>query len=182
MEQLTILFFALTSFLGIENNIIAADKTTVTIHPQNQQIEIVQEDLFAIIRSEADLTLARELWAGVSTMTKSDATWAQALDGFTTKTLSLASLDSQIQPQLTLTYGDEQALRAMGVWYDAKKKQFSVNHVPHDNLQTEDGKLVGNYWVFDGDKTFSFTLEPFKQMPEKYQQLKQPLSQVLAEI
>ncbi|WP_201575995.1 hypothetical protein [Psychrobacter sp. H8-1] len=182
MEQIIIFFFALTSFFGIENNIIAADKTTVTIHPQSQQIEIVQEDLFAIIRSEADLTIARELWAGVSAMTKSDATWAQALDGFTTKTLSLASLDSQIQPQLTLSYSDEQELRAMGVWYDAKKNQFSVNHVPRDNLQTEDGKMLGNYWVFDGDKTFSFTLEPFKQMPEKYQQLKQPLSQVLAEI
>ncbi|MBO1530502.1 hypothetical protein J3492_04660 [Psychrobacter sp. F1192] len=182
MEQIIILFFALTSFFGIENNIIAADKTTVTIHPQSQQIEIVQEDLFAIIRSEADLALAREQWSGVSAMTKSDATWAQALDGFTTKTLSLVSLDNQIQPQLMLSYSDEQALRAMGVWYDAKKNQFSVNHVQHDNLQTEDGKLIGNYWVFDGDETFSFTIEPFKKMPEKYQKFKQPLSQVLAEI
>lgn len=182
MEQITILFFALTSFFGIQNNIIAADKTTVTIHPQNQQIEIIQEDLFAIIRSDTDLTLAREQWAGVSAMTACNATWAQASDGFNTKTLSLTSPYNQIQPQLTLTYSDEQELRAMGVWYDAKKNQFSVNHVPRDNLQTEDGKLVGNYWVFDGDKTFSFTLEPFKQMPEKHQKFKQPLSQVLAEI
>lgn len=90
-------------------------------------------------------------------------------------------IDNQFQPQLTLTYRDEKDLQAMGIWYNAEKNQFSINHVPSDNLQTQNGKLIGNYWIFDGDASFSFTLEPFKDLPQNYQNFKQPLVQILAE-
>ena len=179
MEQIAIIFFALASFFGVEGNHIAADKTTVTVSPQNQRIDITQQDLFAIIRSDVDIPLVQQQWTSIYTQSRHDTGWAKALTPFATKTLNLAAIDDNIQPQLTLTYSAEKDLRVMGIWYNAEKNQFSVNHVPRDNLQTTDGKLIGNYWVFDGDQPFSFTLEPFQALPEQYQKLKRPLSELL---
>ena len=118
MEQIAIIFFALTSFLGMEDSNIAADKTTVTVYPQSQKIEITQQDLFAIVQSDADATLVRQQWASISAHSKHNVSWAKALTPFPSKTLKLAMIDNQIQPQLTLTYSDEKDLRAMGIWYN----------------------------------------------------------------
>jgi len=49
----------------------------------------------------------------------------------------------------------------MGIWYSEEKNQFSINQIPEENIKTEEGNLDGNYWVFDGNSTFSFTVEPF---------------------
>ena len=46
----------------MEDGRIAADKTTVTVYPQDHQIEIVQEELFAVIRSQKDSALVLEQW------------------------------------------------------------------------------------------------------------------------
>lgn len=112
----------LSSFFDTQNSLIAADKTTVTINPKNQQDDIIQKDLFAIIRSDADIELAKEQWAGIFVRANDDdkgTAWVQALDDFETKTLDFLASNDQIQPQVTLTYNDETALRALGVWYDA---------------------------------------------------------------
>jgi len=181
MEQIAIIFFVLTSFLGMEDNTIAADKTTVTVYPRRQILEITQQDLFAIVHSNADATHVRKQWSHILANSQQGTGWAKVLTPFPSKTITLATLNNQVQPQLTLSYNDEKDLRAMGIWYDADKNHFSINHVPRDDLQTIDGKLIGNYWVFNADKPFSFTLEPFKALPQVYQNLKQPLTQILAE-
>jgi len=181
MEQIATVFFVLTSFLGMEDNTIAADKTTVTVYPRRQILEITQQDLFAIVHSDTDTAYVRRQWASISAHSQQGTVWAKALAPFPNKTITLATVNNQIQPQLTLSYNDEKDLRAIGIWYNADKNHFSINHVPRDNLQTTDGKLIGNYWVFNADKPFSFTLEPFKTLPQVYQNLKQPLTQILAE-
>ena len=180
MEQIAIIFFALNSFLGMEDNTISADKTTVTVYPRRQIIEITQQDLFAIVHSDTDATYVKRQWASVSAHSQQGTGWAKALAPFPSKTITLVTVNNQVQPQLTLSYNDEKDLRAMGIWYNADKNHFSINHVPQDNLQTTEGELIGKYWVFNADQPFSFTLEPFKALPQIYQNLKQPLTQILA--
>lgn len=181
MEQIKILFFVLGSFFGIEDGRIAADKTTVTIDPKNQEIEIIQENLFAIIQSEKDTALGLEQWDKLFNWKERKTLWSKELDSFPVKNFTLIPKKKTIQPQLTLSYSNEKDLRALGIWYNAEKNQFSINHIPQENIKTENGKLEGNYWVFNGDSTFSFTIEPFLQMPESYQKFKRPLKELLNE-
>lgn len=60
MEQIKILFFALASFFGIEDGRIASEKTTITVYPQNKEVEIIQEGLFTVIQTQKDSTLVLE--------------------------------------------------------------------------------------------------------------------------
>ena len=77
------------------------------------------------------------------------------------------------------SYAKENDLRALGIWYNADENQFSINHTPSYNIKTKNGKLNGNYWYFCSDSAFSFTIEPFLQMPKNYQQMKVPLREFL---
>ncbi|MBQ0734953.1 hypothetical protein [Aquimarina celericrescens] len=181
MEQIKIIFFALSSFFGIEDGRIAADKTTVTVFPENKEIEIIQEKLFTVIQSEKDNTLVLEQWDKLYYWKERKTSWSKELDSFPMKNFNLTPIKNKIQPNLTLTYSNEKDLRKMGIWYNTEKNQFSINHIPQHNIKTKDGKLIGNYWVFNGDRTFSFTVEPFLQMPENYQKFKQPLRELLTE-
>ncbi len=173
MQQINILFYVLGSFFGIVDNKIAADKTTVIIHPQSQEIEIIQEDLFTIIQSEKDTFLVIKQWNNIIEGEK--VAWTNELENFTSKNLTINKQNDRIQPHLKLSYSNENELRLFGIWYNIEKNQFSINQVPNDNIQTKNGKLNGNYWVFNGDSTFSFTIEPFLQLPDIYQKNKLPI-------
>lgn len=179
MEQIKIIFFVLTSFFGIEDGRIVADKTTVTIDPKTQEIEIVQENLFTVIQSEKDTILTLEQWEKLRYWKERKTFWAKELDSFTNKSLTFTPIKKTIQPHLLLTYSKEKDLRMMGIWYNTEKNQFSINHIPEQNIKSKNGKLVGNYWVFDGDSKFSFTIEPFLQMPEKHKELKTSIKEIL---
>lgn len=181
MEEIKIIFFALTSFFGIEDERIAADKTTVTIYPKTQEIEIIQENLFTFIQSEKDTELILEQWDKLQYWKEKKISWAKELDSFPIKNLTFNPIKKIIQPHLVLTYSKEKDLRMMGIWYNAEKNQFSINHIPQQNIKTENGKLVDNYWVFNGDSKFSFTIEPFLQMPEEYKKLKTPIKKILTD-
>ncbi len=182
MEQINILFFVLSSFFGINDGQIAAEKTTVIISPKSQEIEIIQENLFTVIQSNKDTTSVLEQWGKlVNAETDNTYAWAKDLDNFHTKNLILKSIKGTIQPYLKLNYSTEKDLRVMGIWYNEEKNQFSINHIAQQNLKTTEGKLVENYWIFDGDNTFSFTIEPFLQMPENYQKFKKPLNEIVNE-
>jgi len=179
MEQIKIIFFALASFFGIEDGRIAADKTTIIIYPKNQKIEIIQENLFTVIQSEKDTTLVLEQWDKLLSWKERKNSWAKELDSFPVKSFTLTPIKKTIQPHLMLTYSNEKDLQMMGIWYNAEKNQFSINHIPQQNIKTKNGKLLDNYWVFNGDSTFSFTIEPFLQMPQKYKKLKTPIWEIL---
>jgi hypothetical protein len=179
MEQIKILFYVLSSFFGIEDGRIAAEKTTVTVYPKSQEIEIIQENLFTIIQSENDSTILAEQWKTIINSKESTISWVKDLDNFTVKKLIFSTSKNTIQPHVMLRFTTEKDLRAMGIWYDAANNKFSINHIPKDNIKTKDGKLEGNYWVFNGGATFSFTIEPFLEMPENFQKIKKPLEEII---
>lgn len=179
MEQIQIIFFALTSFFGIEDGRIAADKTTVTIYPKTQKIEIIQENLFTVIQSEKDTILILDQWNKLRSWKERKTSWAKDLDSLLVKNLTFTTVNKTTQSHLVLTYLKEKDLQKMGIWYNAEKNQFSINHIPQHNIKTNSGRLEDNYWIFDGYSKFSFTVEPFLQMPEKYKKLKIPINKVL---
>ena len=41
-----------------------------------------------------------------------------------------------------------------------------MNYIPEHNLKTKDGTKNDIFWNFDGNKDFSFTIEPFKSVPK----------------
>lgn len=180
MEQIKILFFLLTSFFAFEEGHIAADKTSVTVYPDKQKIEIVQEGLFTVIQSEKDSTTVLEQWDQIVHWKKKKTSWAKDLDSLTIKNFDLTDAQNTIRPHITLKYSNKEDLRALGIWYNPEKNQYSITHIPEQNIKTEEGKLDGNYWYFDSDGPFSFTMEPFLQMHEKYQKSKIPLNELLA--
>lgn len=181
MEQLKILLYVLATFFGIENGQFVAEKTTVTISPQNKEIKIIQENLFTIIQSENDKILALENWNKLIEAKEGKISWSKELEHFPIKEIHFTCINSTVQPHLTLCYSKEKDLQALGIWYDSEKNQFAINYNPQLNIKTKNGKLTNNYWYFNGDNTFSFTIEPFWQMPEKYQKLKVSLKQLLVE-
>ena len=172
MEQIKIVFFALASFFGIEDGKIAADKTTVTIYPEIKKVVIFQENIFTVIQSENDSTLTLEQWNKIKNREERHIFWAKELDSFPIKKLVLKHIKKNIQPQITLSYSNQKDLSVLGIWYNTEKNQFSINQIPQYNIKTNDGVLAGNYWIFDGNSNFSFTLEPFLLMPEKYKKHK----------
>ncbi|AWG21520.1 hypothetical protein FFWV33_08245 [Flavobacterium faecale] len=179
MEEIKILFFALTSFFGIEDARFAADKVTITIHPEKQEIEIIQENLFAVIQSEKDSIMVVEQWNKIRNRNESQTIWANELDSFHSKSFKLIDVENTIQPHILLKYSSNEDLSVMGIWYNAENNQYAINNIPQQNIKTNSGKLNGNYWYFDAASTFSFTEEPFSDMPENYRKLKIPLKELL---
>lgn len=182
MEQITIIFFALASFFGIEDGRIFAEKTTITINPENKEIEIIQENLFTIIQPEEESLLIREQWNKLFYWKEKNTVWSMDLDNFPVKDLSFSTIKNTIQAHLTLKYSKETDLGKLGIWYNAEENQFYINHIPQYNIKTNEGKLEENYWTFDGNSKFSFTIEAFKQMPKEYRKLKKSLKDVLSEV
>jgi len=179
MEQIKILFFVLSSFFGIENGRIAADKTTITVYPESKEIEIIQEKLFTVIQSEKDSILTIKEWNKLQQ--EKNNSWSDELNRFPVKSLSLNPIKNTIQPHLILKYTTEEDLQILGIWHNKKKNLFSINHIPQQNINTNDGTLDGNFWFFDGNNKFSFTIEPFQHMPEKYLKFKKSLEELLTE-
>lgn len=179
MEQIKIIFFALTSFFTIENGLIVADNTTVTIDPENKEIEIIQNNLFTVIQSEKDRKLVLEQWDKLLHWQQKNASWSPELDSFSSKDFNIISSKETLQPRVVLRYSEEKDLRTLGIWYHKEKNQFSINQIPQHNIKTNNGKLEGNYWVFKADEKFSFSLEPFLEMPENYKQFKKPLESIV---
>jgi len=181
MEQIKIIFFALASFFGIENGMIFSEITTVSVYPANKEIQIIHDKLFVIIQSESDSNLVLKQWDECLNRTKSDTQWAQELHSFPIKRLEVKSKGDTIQTILSLSYEKESDLRNLGIWYNTDTNQFSINHIPQESITTNDGNLDGNYWYFDGDNAFMFTIEPFMQVPDQYLKLKVPLRELLRE-
>jgi hypothetical protein len=181
MEELKIMFFALGSFFGMEDGRIAAEKTTVTVNPLHREVTIIQENLFAVIQLESDAQKVLEQWQKFNNWNEKETPWSVELDSFSEKSFFFSQDKKSMEPHLVLRYSSEKELQALGIWYNKEKNQFSINQIPEENIKTKEGNLDGNYWVFDGDSTFSFTVEPFPQMPAPHQIYKQTLESILEE-
>lgn len=181
MEQIKMIFYALVSFFAIEDGRIGADKTTVTVSPEKQEITIIQEALFTVIESKQDSVFVIKQWESLVHKKENKMLWTKEMDCFSNKKITFVKVANAYQPHLSFNYKEEKDLWALGIRYNADKNQFSINEIPQYNIKTEQGTLEGNYWVFQGDSTFVFTMEPFLQMPERYQQYKKPLEALFIE-
>lgn len=179
MEEIKIVFFILTSFFEIEDGRIASDKTTITIYSQNKKIEIIQEGLFTVLETKKDSTLILEQWKKILDKKGKNKVWAKELNDFPVKSFNFTSTKNAIQTHIILNYTKEKDLRNLGIWYNEDRNEFSINNIPQYNIKTNDGKLEGNYWVFNAEDTVTFTIEPFLQMPENYKKLRRPLKEFL---
>tara|TARA_B100000768_G_scaffold180463_1_gene200487 strand:- start:34070 stop:34627 length:558 start_codon:yes stop_codon:yes gene_type:complete len=179
MQDIKIIFCVLSSFFGMEDAKIAADKTTVTINPKEQYIEIIQENLFVFTESENDTSLAFKSWDNLVNWKERNIPWAKELDSFSHKSLKFTQRKKTIRPLLKLSYSNEYDLMEMGISFSAEENKFYLVDNPSYNIKTKNGSIVENYWVFNGDNAFSFTIEPFLRLPEKYQKLKHPLKELL---
>lgn len=186
MNEIKILFFALGTFFGIDDAQITADKTTVLIYPKEQEIEIIQEDLFALIQSESDERLVLEQWDKIYNWKEKHTAWAKELDNFTFKDFKLTPVKMTaqtylvlIRPQLKFEYTKEKDLESMGIWFNADKNKFYLNNIPEHNIQCDYGKLEGIYWVFNANDRISFTIEPYFKKTDKFKNSRIPLKKVL---
>ena len=166
MEPIKIFFFALASFFGVENQRILADKTFVTVYPKKNQIEIVQKNIFAFVPTANDLQLAKEEWNGVYNYTENGKKWSDELAYFSDKKIEFSTDKKGITAKITLTYTHPNDMAVMGIWYNEDTDQFAMNYIPEQKLKTKDGKKNNIFWNFDGNKDFSFTLEPFRVIPK----------------
>lgn len=186
MHEIKILFFALESFFGMDGGRIVADKTTIHIYPKEQEIEIIQEGLSAFIQSENDEKIVLEEWDKIYNWKEKGTAWAKELDNFISKDFKLTPVKMTtqtylvlIRPVLRLKYSQEEDLASMGIWFDADKNEFSLNNIPEYNIQSDYGKLEGNYWVFSADDQIIFTIEPFLTMADEPKKSRIPLQKLL---
>lgn len=186
MNEIKILFFALGSFFGMDDARITADKTTVVIYPKEQEIEIIQEDLFVLIQSKRDERLVLEQWDKIYKWKEKHTAWVKELDNFVVKDFKLSPVKMTtqtylvlIRPHLTFKYTKEKDLESMGIWFNADKNKFYLNNIPEDNIQSDYGKLEGNYWVFNADDRISFTIEPYLKKTDKFKNSRTSLKKIL---
>lgn len=174
MEQIEVILFLILSFFGIDPGRIIAEDSTVTIDTKHQEIEIIQNGFFSIIQDVEDSTLTYPQWNRLKS--QDTITWSTALDSFTNKEfkwLKTAKNDSLevFQAQFNMKYANKTMLRKLGVWYNAETAAFSINHIPQQNISTDNGKLEENFWIFTPDEQgkFSFRLQPFLNLPDEFE-------------
>jgi len=172
MELIKIMFFALGTFFGIENSQIGAEKTTVTIDPNAKTITVIQENLFTLIRHEADSLLISEQ---LTAILKEASTEKSQSPEEGSKSLSFyTSGKDNLNAKIEITYTNHKDLKDYAI--DCSEDgSYSLINYPSWKLSTEDGTLKDKYWNFDGDATFEFILEPFKELPAEYEVYKKNL-------
>ncbi|MDP2541879.1 hypothetical protein [Tenacibaculum discolor] len=170
MEVIKIAFFVLGVFFG-ENSRIGAEKTTVTINPNEQTIIIVQENIFALIANEADsMQVSSELKKVVA------RNWRKEIESYPSKSCTLYVTDEgSLNAKITLKYPSENVLRDFALDFNEEAKEFSLINIPDWNVETEDGALKGNYWRFSANNSFTFVVTPFKNMPDRFKGVKRSL-------
>lgn len=175
MEQVNILFFILSTFFGINDSKIAAEKTTVTINPQSKTITIVQENLFAIVTNEAQNNALVMDFDSILKKTSNNLAWSNEMEKYTNTSCEFYETDRNLlNAKIIFNYENPKDLKSLGVYFTEEKK-YAINHIPNDNLSTKDGMLNGNYWYFETDKPFAFSFSPFKEIPEAYKKFKKSL-------
>lgn len=165
MEIIKIIFFAIGTFFGIENSQIAAEKTTVTINPIAHTIVVVQEQLFSITKTKEDsLRVSEELLV----MIKDTNDWRPELKSYASKSYEFyESKTGYLNAKISLTYGNDADLKPYAIDL-LEDKTYSIINIPRWDLRTNGGKINGNYWHFDADTIFEFTVTPFKEIPAEY--------------
>lgn len=178
MEAIKILFFAISSFLGMENGQIIATTTIVNVSPQEKKIVIVQEDLCSIVRDSSSTRSVRAEWNEIQRQQNTTLQWDPVLSSFKNKELEINMDSNTISCTITLNYADKSQLRNLGIWFNKENNEFSINHIPNLSISSPQGKLDGNYWRFE-NQDFSFTINPFVKAPKNIIEQKKALIEII---
>lgn len=173
MEQIKILFFIAGTFFGVDQSRIIAEKTTVTINPQEKTIVILQENLVSLIKNEGDsLKVQNEL----EKIKQPNQSWSSEFKDYSKKEKDfyIAVDDQTLNLKLTLNYTSAKDLKAFGIDIN-KDDKFSMTNFPKSHTKSTDGKLGERYWVFETNNSFTFTEEPLTDMPEEFKIYKRNL-------
>lgn len=172
MESLKIIFYILGTFFANDASQIAAEKTTVIIAPKTKTITIKQKNIFSIITSTEDsLKIMHELKE-----MKAPNYWRPELSAFSQKKIAFyTSRKGHLNAKMTLKYRDKNDLYLFGLT-ENKNGNLSLINIPSENIRSKKGKLIGNYWDFKANKCIKFTMEPHKNIPEKYKVHKKSLA------
>ena len=165
MEVIKIVVFVTGLFFGIESSTIIAETTEVTINPNEKTIIIQQKNLLAIYQKEKDsLSIVEEFTHTYNSRTD----WSTHLESFTEKSIEYtSSKEGSLNATIKLKYNSTKDLKVFAIDKN-NEGMFSIINLPNWVLKTKDGKLNGNYWNFNADKTFSFSYNPVEKVPEKY--------------
>ena len=167
----TVLLYALGTFFGVDNSFIISDKTIITVNPQAKTITIIQENLFSIRKTEEDsMQITKEL----STILANN--WAEELRGFTTSLEFYTSEEGNFNSKIILDYEHIRAIEMLGFEY--RNGKFAIRNKPRLNISSEDGEKGAYDWEFEPYKTFTFTLEPYKDIPERYLEYKKSIKPI----
>ena len=177
MERIKILFFIVGAFFGIERSLIISENTSITIHPQEKTIAILQENLITISKNATDsLNVLNEL----ETLLQQSPTWHSDLKQFRHKKKHFFISEDQqtLNSKLELSYTTVLDLNVFGITLN-KDGQFSMTDFPKSHIQTKDGKLVNGYWHFNSDNPFTFSEAPLTDLPESFKKHKKAFSRFL---
>ncbi|PVH25022.1 hypothetical protein [Sphingobacterium corticibacter] len=167
MDPISIYFFALASLIGLENTAIISQKATVTINATEKSFQIVQEDLFAIMINVEDSLLVADEWQKITDFQKS--TNKTTVDSFAVDEILVSTDGKQLNATIKGRYTDEAVLAKAGIHFsDTAQKIFYLMDFPDWNILSSDATLNDNYWNWPSDKTVTFTMEPYKEMPAEY--------------
>ncbi|MBW2962957.1 hypothetical protein [Mesonia aestuariivivens] len=179
MEEITVIVYIISTFFNLPDSKLIADRTQVVIRPKVQEIEIIQNDLFGLITNEQDKKELLAFWQDLQQINPKKPPLAKELNNFQLKSFTIHQTDHKFQTHLVLKYSKLQDLRVLGIWYNTNKNLLSINEQPKEHIQTSSGKLDGNYWFFSADNISSYTVEPFKEMPESYIRQKRTIEEIL---
>lgn len=166
MEEIKILFFIVGAFFGVNQSNVIAEKTSVTVNPQEKTIVILQENLIAIVRNENDsLNVQNEL----KQIVQSNNPWSSEFTEYSKKEkhFSISKDSTSLNLKISLTYNSDLDLKAFGIDKNTDGK-FSMTNFPKSHTKSADGTLGERYWNFEANKPFTFTEEPFTDIPEEF--------------
>lgn len=173
MVKIEVLFFILSSFFGVKEGQIAANNTHVFINPAEKVVTIKQYDLFTVFLPKQDTVVT--ITEIKKVLLNKEQNWNKALDNFEQKNCIFKKENNQINAIVTLHYKNEKDLEAMGIWYNQELGEFSMLAIPKENLTSKNGRYKDKLIVFQNDSTFSFEMNPFKEMREEHKKLKKSL-------
>lgn len=166
MELIKIIFFVIGSFFGLENSRVVAEKTTVTINPEEKTIHVLYDNIITIIQNKSDSTTVQN---ELKKIMNSNQNWDIDFESYAKKEkiFYAANGDTTLNGKLSLTYTNITDLKIFGIELD-KNKKYTMTNFPSSNMSSTDGVLGERYWTFNSDKSFTFVLEPMRNMPEEY--------------
>jgi len=167
MNPIKILFFALSTILGLEEASIVSRKASCTINAVEKTIDIFQEDLFSIvILAEDSIRVVNELQHILDCQNQGRT---KIGNGLTVESIRFSNDGKQINAAIKVNYDDAKTLMEAGIYLDTLGTSgFSLIDIPEWNMRSPDALLKERYWLWPTDRAVTFVMEPFNNIPGEY--------------